>query len=130
MASSDFFLGISSKYPRELDARGQIINVDGVTSVKQSIASILETPVGERYFNRSWGSNVNLLQFHPIDEVLFSLLNHHIRDALNKFEKRIRVIGIECKQNVNTVNCNITYEILESNQLDNLVFPFNTEVNQ
>lgn len=125
------FLGISYKYPREPDESGNAKRVSDEENINQSINEILTTPLGTRFMNEEWGSNLELLQFEPNDAVLESLLITEIGDALRKFETRIQMTSIDF-QDVNEAqkDCLIHYRIRASNEIASFVFPFYKEINQ
>lgn len=123
------FLGKSLIYPLVINDSGSWNIVDGLESIKQSIASILETPVGTRFFLRDYGSRIFEVQFEPNDQILQTLLDAFIPDALTKWEKRISVKTISYEEvSVSQINCTVTYEILESNEIDSFVYPFYREI--
>lgn len=100
---------------------------EDLEKIKGSVEHILTTPIGTRYFNPSFGSNLANLAFEPNDIVLTDLLRVGIVEALQTWEPRINVLGIDIRQDDDMENkllCKIFYQIIQYNIEDNLVYPF------
>ena len=129
MAEQAAYLGTSYKYPLQPGAGGRPVFVSGEENIRQSINSILSTPIGTRFYLEEYGSNVHRLTFTPQDEVLKSLLRFHIPDAMGKWEKRIKVTEVQFKAFTESeVENVIFYRILASNEIDSFIFPFYREI--
>jgi len=72
--------------------------------IRESILQILETRPGERFMRPEFGSRVKNLVFEQNDAVLKALVRHYVIDAIQRWEKRFVVTGVE-------------FEGAESNQL-------------
>lgn len=123
------FVGTSFKYPLVVTTRSNLEKVSGNDNLKQSISSIITTPIGSVFFNENYGSMVSRLVFEPNDKILESLLDFHIRDAVEKWEKRVKIVGITF-ENVNEIqkDCKIFFENRITNEVDYLVYPFLKEI--
>ena len=66
--------------------------------VKQSIGILLRTRVGEVGFVPDFGSKLNTLVFEPNDEVLKDLAELYIREALEVWERRVVIKGVEVER--------------------------------
>lgn len=123
------YLGVALKFPIEINEFGTPNLVTGRDAVRQSIVNILSTPYGSRYFQPSYGSQVSELIFQPNDEILKSLLINYISSALAQWEKRIKVqmVTVEIPFPAQA-DCNISYKILQSSEVDSFIFPFYREI--
>lgn len=102
----------------------------GLDEINDSIRLILSTPIGSRYFLPEFGSRLYELVFEPNNYILEDLLKIYINDALNKWEKRIKVTNISVCiiQEGNEVPVTISYRVLNSNIEGSYVYPFTREL--
>lgn len=125
------YLGVGIKYPYSIDQFGSIELQSDVALIQQSIIRILDTLVGSQFFNRSFGSYIRSLIFEPNDNVLVSLLDFHVTDAIDKWEKRVETTGVIIESsdtNPSLVNVRVEYRILASNEIDSFIYPFYREL--
>lgn len=64
------------------------------TAVTRSIRNLLNTQQGERLYQPDVGSNVRKLLFEPIDDTTTDILASTIRDTLNAYEPRAKVLDV------------------------------------
>lgn len=129
MGSETLYLGRTIKFPIKIGQYGRPEEVEGVDCIPQAIEMILNTPKGSRFFLPQYGSDIDLLMFMPNDEILQSLLYTTISDALDIWEKRIKVIDITFKfVSESRLDCEIHYKILKSNEVKSFIYPFYTEI--
>lgn len=81
--------GKSIAYPIRLDEQGDPVIIDGKSLLQQSVFDILSTPVGSRMDMPEYGSNLHKLMFEPNDDLIDSLLETYIEDALDRWENRL-----------------------------------------
>lgn len=117
------YLGTGIKHPLAL-SRGSIVVARDVDLVQQSITIILETPKGQRFFLPEFGSRLSELLFEPNDSVLADMLSYFIYEALGDWEKRIKVLGVKVNTDTAVATCNISYKILQSNEIESFIYPF------
>lgn len=117
------YLGSGIKHPLALN-RGRIAVSTGAELIEQSIMIILETPRGQRFMLPEFGSRLSELLFEPNDEVLADMLSYFIHEALGDWEKRIKVLGVKVSMDGDLTNCNISYKILQSNEIESFIYPF------
>lgn len=91
---------INAEY-KDLDLRlkthpnhGDIVPVRDVAAVRNSIKNILNTRPGERPFNPNFGTNLHELLFEPNDSITRYMIEKTIRQSLEEFEPRFRLIEI------------------------------------
>jgi len=108
-----------------LDSRGSIKMSSYEDSVQESIHIILGTKCGERVYTPKFGCRIHELMFEPNDVRTQTLANKYVTQALNWFEPRIKLLEVRVNSmNENSINIEISYEIVDSNQAYNLVYPF------
>lgn len=97
--------------------------------INGSIAAILGTIPGERMYQPDFGSMLQYLVFEPNDDILKDKLTLYIKDALDKWEKRIEIIAISFddspyNKNNHILNIMINYLIINTQVTGNYVYPF------
>lgn len=129
MANETLYLGKTIKFPIVINQYGRPDTVEGVETIPQSIEMILKTPKRSRYFLPQYGSDLDLLMFMPNDDILRSLIFTTIFEALDTWEKRIKVLDITFKFVTEfQLDCHIEYQILKSNEVASFIYPFYTEI--
>lgn len=98
MATQKGYTGIS--FPFRFDGRGGVAtsttSVIDFTHIKESIIQIILTQVGERRMELEFGSEVRDHLFKMVDdETDIAILKFQIKEAIQKFEKRVEVENIE-----------------------------------
>lgn len=102
--------------------------ISGEEKINESIYSILSTRLGERLFLPEFGSKLHQILFEPNDLIRADLAKVYIKDALDKWEKRINLISVELEEvdyDTNTLPIVIYYRIANSNVTGSYVYPFN-----
>lgn len=125
------YLGVGVKYPHEINTLGRVALVSGSELIRQSIRTLLETPLGADFDNPTRGSRINEIMWEPNDDVLESMLDFYIYEAIEQWEKRV-VFSDTFFSRENSrpelLYCTITYQIKASNEIDSFVFPFYREL--
>lgn len=123
------YLGQSLYYPLNL-SNGKAIMADSLRSVNQSITCILGTDQGTKFFMPEFGSRISDLSFEQNDEVLIPMLRLFISESISRWEKRVKLVDIDFERDDEVkLICNIRYKILQSNEIESLIYPFYTKVN-
>lgn len=122
------YLGAGLKFPVEISISGGVEVIQGRKLIQQSIGLILGETLAVRYFLGQYGSIIEALKFEPNDDVLKSLLQTFIREALKSWEKRIEVKDISFEGDVNTIKARVSYLIKSENEADSFVYPFYREI--
>jgi len=108
-----------------LDARGNIKMSSYEKSVEESLEIMISTRIGERVYNADFGCRISELMFEPNDVRTHMLASKYVALALESFEPRINLIDINVvSEDDNSLNIEIEYEIIQSNKVHNLVYPF------
>lgn len=128
------FLGKGLKYPFQFQSVSGGTEVSAVTSrehehIKQSILQILGTRPGERLMNPEFGSRLNDLVFEQNDEVLKGLIRHYVIEAINRWEKRVKITGFSFDDSDQSIDSNllrvrIEYRVIQNQVEGNLVYSF------
>ncbi len=129
--SNRAFLGKGLQYPFTFQPSTGGVGLSTATStdvelIRQSILQILFTPLGERFFRPEFGSRLLTLVFEPNDKVLEGLARYYIKDALERWEKRVRLTEYRFYQDYENhiMWVEIKFKIVSTNVEGNLVFPF------
>jgi len=127
-------LGVGWKYPfRFSTATGGVAQSDqqdtsrGLNHVKERIAQIMATVVGQRRMRVTFGSRIHDRLFRPNDLTLASDLRADVAEAIARNERQIRLINVEVIQARSSrarVDIVVDFVVLRTQQPGNLVFPF------
>jgi len=117
------YLGVAITYPITV-ARGRITTSSGIAVVENSIAKILTTPVGTRYMCPEYGHKLDEIQYEPNDEILVRQLRFYVLEALRTWEKRAEFLEVRTIVATDAVICIIQYRILQSNQVEDFIWPY------
>jgi uncharacterized protein len=124
------FLGMGISFPLSVDANGLIAMNSLEDHVRQSIRLILQTIRGERVMRPDFGASLNDLAFEPLNQATVILAQHHVREALIRFEPRIEVLNVEGAIDPQRQGClliHLRYRVRSTDTTFNLVYPFYVE---
>jgi len=84
------------------------------SAIKQAIVNLLLTNKGERLMNPTYGSDIRSYLFEPMDYGTANQIKNNIRDTIETFEPRIRVLRISATPNFddNGFDITMTYSIV------------------
>lgn len=126
------YLGAGVKHPAEITSQGRAALVAEIELVKQAIRRVLGTPVGSEFLNRSKGSFLELLIFEPNDQILYSLLEYFIGDAIDKWVPNAQYQDTTFEaptESPGLVKCLIKFRVRGSATEQALVYPFYRQEN-
>ena len=96
MAIRKEFLGRGFAFPFHFDpAGGGVALSEYEENIRQNISIILGTQPGERQMLPDFGCRIHELLFAPDNSYAGQLAARHVEDALQRWEPRIEVIGVE-----------------------------------
>ena len=126
--SNKDFLGRGWAFPVTTTLNsGRIAHVEYENDIEQSIYIILSTAKGERVMRPDFGCGIHDLVFAAISASLVAEVKHQVREALKKYEARIEVLNVNVDAS-NAINgkllISIDYQVYNTNQSGNFVFPF------
>jgi uncharacterized protein len=120
-------LGTGLAFPLGVDRRGGLALARDQDDVEQAISIILATAPGERPMRPEFGCGVHDYVFDVVDAGVLGRMEEEIRRALERWEPRIDVLGIDF--DLETVAdgglpITIEYRLRTTNDVRNLVYPF------
>lgn len=121
------FLGKGLAFPVRPDGRGRIEWAASERSVADSVRLILGTAPGERLMRPGFGCAIHDLVFHPVNPNTCASIVIHVSQALRKWEFRIEDVNVTADPDPdteNTILVSIRYKVIETNHVQNLVYPF------
>lgn len=133
VAPNSNFIGLGLRFPFEIASAQGGLSLstsasisEGINRINQSLQQILGTAIGERYFNRDFGSRLFELVFEPNDLILIGMAQKYAREAILKWEHRIHLgpIRASTDNDKSILYVNVQYRLRENNAEGNLVFPF------
>jgi phage baseplate assembly protein W len=128
MAESRPFLGRGWGFPPSFDQGGRDVRmVEGEEDIRQSLALLLATSLGERVLRPAFGWRRETLLFEPLSTSLATLLRHEIETAVLFFEPRIKLdrLAFQVRPDAEgLIEIRLDYRVKATNSRSNLVFPF------
>lgn len=122
------FIGNGLIFPIKLtNGRGTIYS--GFDLLRSSIRNILAFKYGTKFFSGEFGSRLNELMEEPNDEVLKNLIETFVFQAITRWEKRVSTVSSSIvRVDSATVQVQITYQIKNSQSVDNFIYPFYRQI--
>lgn len=107
------FKDISLSFKRH-PVTNDILILKNEDAIKRSVINLVQTQLGERFFNDLLGTSVNSSLFELATEEINIILQREIETVLNNFEPRIRLnnIEVELVDDYNELNVKILYDIV------------------
>ena len=121
------FLGSGLAFPLAVDHRGGIALARAEEDIEQAIGLILGTVPGERPMRPEFGCEIHRLVFDTIDAAMVGTMDTAIRGALDRWEPRVEVVGIDydlARAADGMLEVTIDYRVRATNRRNNLVYPF------
>jgi uncharacterized protein len=122
------FLGVGWQFPIKKDEKTRRIAVaEYEESVRQSIRIILFTPKGERVMRPDFGCGIHELVFAPNSAGTRGMAEHHVSEALIRWEPRIEVLDVKATASGvqdEELLISIDYRVAMTDSRFNLVYPF------
>jgi len=121
------FVGAGIAFPLRLDAAGAVALVAREREIEEAIHLILGTSFGERPMRPEFGCGIHDYVFAEADGATAGLVAAEVRAALDRWEPRVDVEGVDVTIDPVESNCmwiDIVYSIRGTNDPRNLVFPF------
>jgi phage baseplate assembly protein W len=120
-------IGSGVSFPLQADQRGVLALAHGVNDIEQAISLILGTAPGERPMRPEFGCAVHDFVFDTIDAEMVGRVEAAVHQALARWEPRIEVVALDFDLNEvdqGKLGITITYRVLATSRLYNLVYPF------
>jgi len=106
-----------------VSARGKLTLARGVAAIRQSLLMVLSTVPGERVMRPDYGCDLPRLIFWPNDATTAGLAILHVRRAVERFEPRVEVLGVDAgadPERPDLLAVVLTYRIRATGQHDEL----------
>ena len=123
MRDDRLYLGTTIAFPMVV-VDGKLLTVSGNQAVEQSVKDILCTQIGEVFFNREYGSDVDENLFELCDEVAANMIELSIAKALDTWEKRVKFVSSETILDDERVHVTVNYRILGKNELKSTAYTY------
>jgi len=120
-------LGAGLAFPLRVDSRGGLALARREDDVREAIQIILGTAPGERPQRPEFGCGIHNHVFEAVDAYALGRLEQEIRIALDRWEPRIDVVGVDFDltgAGSGELLIEIAYALRGSNDVRNLVYPF------
>lgn len=120
-------LGTGIAFPLQANAQGKLALAGEELDVEQAVFLILSTAPGERPMRPEFGCRVHDYVFDRIDAETMGRIEREIRVALDRWEPRIDVTGIDFDFGASEqgrVDVVLGYRLRDTNEVRNLVYPF------
>jgi len=90
-----------------------IIALKNENAIARSIRNIVFTIPGEKFFDESFGSNINKSLFDNIDELSAIIIKDQITESIENFEPRVQLIRVNTFPDFdnNSFDVTVIYEI-------------------
>jgi uncharacterized protein len=124
---SEYFVGRGIAYPMRVSASGGIALSSRDEEIAESMRLILGTSPGERPMRPDFGCPVHEHVFAPADATTTGLIAFEVRNSLTMWEPRIDVLDVTVRRDESQptlLYIDVTYQVPETNDPRNLVFPF------
>ncbi len=91
-----------------------LIALKNENAIARSIRNIVFTIPGEKFFNESFGSNINKSLFDNIDELSAIIIKDQITESIENFEPRVQLIRVSTFPDFdnNSFDVTVIYEII------------------
>ncbi len=91
-----------------------LIVLKNENAIARSVRNIVFTIPGEKFFDETFGSNINRSLFDNIDEISSLIIRDQISESIERFEPRVRLVEVKVSPDFdnNAFDAVITYEII------------------
>ena len=94
-----------------------LIGIKDANAIARSVKNIVFTLPGEKFFNPNFGSNITASLFENIDEFSALTIRDEIRNSIENYEPRVKLIDVTVEPEYDDYNFNVIvqYEIIGVN---------------
>ena len=125
--SGNSIIGQGWGFPIKVNAKGGLDWSTGADRIQAAIWIILSTSPGERLMLPTFGAGIKDYVFESNSQVVCARLQTAVQKALTQWEPRIQVVSVQAtpsSDQASLVLISINYQILNTNELYNMVYPF------
>lgn len=123
MNNDKLYLGTTIAFPFVV-SNGKLATVSGEDAVAQSVRDIIGTQLGEVFFNRYYGSEIEDVLFEMCDEVSANMIELSVAKALETWEKRINFVECVTVLTEDYAEVSVKYQILGQNELKSTAYTY------
>ena len=127
MSDTPDIIGRGFTFPFRVDKTGSIALTTGADDIESAMRVILCTAPGERVMRPDFGCAVHDLIFAPNNANTHGLVIYYVKEALTKWEPRIQALDVKVnldRDEQSRINSEIKYQVIATNNVYNLVYPF------
>jgi len=127
MVDSTSFLGTGWGFPPTFEIkRKSVVMVSDVEDICQSLKILLNTRLGERVMQPSYGASLKDQVFEPMNASIVTFIDDLVRTAIIYHEPRIEVneVSVTPEQIEGILRISIDFTVRTTNTRFNIVFPF------
>jgi phage baseplate assembly protein W len=113
--------GKGMAFPPRVDASGRVAWSEGEDNIRESMRIILMTEPGERLRLPAFGAGLGRFLFEPNNVATHTLIRERIRDALQRWEPRIQLEGVEVRADdidPQAAIATLTYRLVATQQVE------------
>lgn len=113
--------GKGMAFPPRVDATGRVAWSEGEANIREAMRIVLMTEPGERLRLPAFGAGLGRFLFEPNIVATHTLMREHIREALQRWEPRIQLDGVEVRADdidPQAAIATITYRLVATQQLE------------
>jgi uncharacterized protein len=121
------YIGQGLAFPLQVNPRGEIAIASGERDIEQSIRIILGTMIGERVMRPEFGCRIHELVFAPHNAATEGLAELYIKEALDRWEPRVTVVGVETVSDPvhdGALLIEVKYRVRDTYHERSIVYPF------
>ena len=120
------YIGTGWAFPLQINLQGIFQLSSSQQNIKESIAIILGTKLGERVYRPNFGSRLSELAFAPMNSETLLQIRLYVQEALTMWEPRIVLDRVYTEPNPREGRVNIIIEYHPKDTYDSrsLVYPF------
>jgi len=110
----------------QLSANRAVSLVHDEAAVRQAVLLLLTTRPGERLMRPEYGCMLHTLLFSPNDDTTAGLAMHYVRQALERWEPRIRILRLDAGRNPafgEVLDISLEYQVLATNRIEQMSLP-------
>jgi hypothetical protein len=125
-ANRQDYIGKGIAFPLRVNVQGELKTDSGDRNLQASIATILNTKLGERVYRPNFGSRLSELTFAPMNPQTILLARIYVEEALNRWEPRIVVTGVFAEPDPirGRLDLKILYRLKDVHDNRSMVYPF------
>jgi Bacteriophage baseplate protein W len=116
----------AADYGLQITPRGNIAMVSDEASVRQALLLLISTSPGERLMRPDYGCQLHRLAFAPNDDTTAGLAIHYVRQAIERWEKRVRILKLDAHshpENPGVLEIYLEYVVIATHQAGELKIP-------